>query len=261
MKIIRMHSAFSVAALLFLNEVEQLQGAEGLRPAVIGGGADSVAAKLHYPPKERDSKTEAVVVFFCEVAANGRAKNIRTYWNKGYNLFGDAVERALNQGRFVPAMVGGKPTPVLIGATVFFLARGDRPTVVISMATADKQKAAAMQNYIQPQMICSDADLRRKLWNLVRSAKILVNDAHANAEVVATVDANGNLLNTKLVAENSKNSGWGDVLVKAMSGARFIPASNNGQPEQGEFTWAVRYNETYDPDHVGTGSHVRHESE
>jgi hypothetical protein len=261
MKIIRMHSAFSVAALLFLIEVGQLQGAEGLRSAVIGGGPESVAAKLHYPPKERDSKTEAVVVFFCEVAANGRAKNIQTYWNKGYNLFGDAVEKALNQGRFVPAMAGGKPTPVLIGATVFFLARGDRPTVVISMATADKQKAAAMQNYIQPQMIGSDADLRRKLWNLVRSAKILVNDAHANAEIVATVDANGNLLNTKLVAESSKNGGWGDVLVKAMSGARFIPASNNGKPEQGEFTWAVRYNETYDPDHVGTGSHVRHESE
>jgi hypothetical protein len=261
MKIIRMHSAFSVAALAFLIAVEQLQGAEGLRPAVIGGGADSVAAKLHYPPKERDSKSEAAVVFFCEVAANGRAKNIRTYWNKGCNLFGDAVEKALNQGRFVPAMVGGKPTPVLIGATVFFLAGGDRPTVVISMAAADKQKAVAMRNYIQPQMIGSDADLRRKLWNLVRSAKVLVNDAHANAEVVATVDANGNLLNTKLVAESSKNGGWGDVLVKAMSAARFIPASNNGQPEQGEFTWAVRYNETYDPDHVGTGSHVRHESE
>src|SRR5947207_8419924 len=106
--------------------------------------ADSVAAKLHYPPKERDSKTEAVVVFFCEVAANGRAKNVRTYWNKGYNRFGDAVEKALNQGHFVPAMVEGKPLPVLIGATVFFFARGDRPTVVISMATADKQKAAAM---------------------------------------------------------------------------------------------------------------------
>jgi Gram-negative bacterial TonB protein C-terminal len=88
---------------------------EGLRPAVIGSGADSVAAKLHYPPKERDSKTEAVVVFFCEVAANGKAKNIRTYWNQGYNRFGDAVEKALNQGRFIPAIVGGKPTPILIG--------------------------------------------------------------------------------------------------------------------------------------------------
>ena len=87
------------------------------------------------------------------------------------------------------------------------------------------------------------------------------DDAHANAEVMVTVDANGNLLNTKLVAESSKNGGWGDMLVKAMSGAKFIPASNNGKPEQGEFTWAVRYNETYDPDHVRTGSHVRHESE
>ena len=79
-----MRLAFCVAVLLFLMGVNQLQCAEGLRPAVIGSGADSVAAKLHYPPKERDSKTEATVVFFCEVAANGRAKNIRTYWNKGY---------------------------------------------------------------------------------------------------------------------------------------------------------------------------------
>jgi len=256
-----MRLIFCVAALLFLIDVDELQCAEGLRPAVIGGGSDSVAAKLHYPPKERDSKTEAVVVFFCEVAANGRAKNVRTYWNEGYNRFGTAVEKALNQGRFIPAMVGGKPTPVLIGATVFFLAHGDHPTVVISMAAANKQKTVAMQNYIQPQMIGSDANLRRKLFDLLRSAKVLVNDAHANAEVLAAVDANGNLLNTKLVAESSKNGGWGDVLVKVMSGAKFIPASNNGKPEPGEFTWAVRYNETYDPDHVGTGSHVRHESE
>jgi outer membrane biosynthesis protein TonB len=261
MKSIRMRPAFCVATLLFLVEVDQLQCAEGLRPAVIGNGADSVAAKLHYPSKERDSKTEAVVVFFCEVGTDGKAKNVRTYWNQGYNRFGDAVEKALNQGRFTPAMVGGKPTPVLIGGTVFFVARGDRPTVVISMATADKQKAAAMQNYIQPQMIGSDADLRRKLMNAARAEKVLVNDARANAEVLAKVDANGNLLDTKLVAESSKNGGWGAILMKAMSGARFIPASNNGTPEPGEFTWAVRYNETYDPDHVGTGSHVRHESE
>ena len=160
-----MRLAFCVAVLLFLMGVNQLQCAEGLRPAVIGSGADSVAAKLHYPPKERDSKTEATVVFFCEVAANGRAKNIRTYWNKGYQDFGNAVEKALNQGHFTPAMVGGKSSTVLIGGTVFFLVRGDHPTVVLSMATADKQKAAAMQNYIQPQMIGSDADFRRKLLN------------------------------------------------------------------------------------------------
>jgi hypothetical protein len=246
---------------LFLIDVDQLQCAEGLRPAVIGGGADSVAAKLHYPPKERDSKTDAVVVFFCEVAANGKAKNIRTYWNQGYNRFGDAVEKALNQGRFIPAMVGGKPTPVLIGGTVFFVACGDRSTVVISMATADKQKAAAMQNYIQPQMIGSDADFRRKLIDTARAQTVLVNDARANAEVLAKVDTNGNLIDTKLVAESAKNGGWGAILIKAMSGAKSIPASNNGKPEAGEFTWAVRYSETYDPDHVGTGSHMRHESE
>src|SRR5437764_15170867 len=158
MRIIRMGSAFRVAVLLFLIDVDQLQCAEGLRPAVIGSGADSVAAKLHYPSKERDSKTEAVVVFFCEVAANGKAKNIRTYWNQGYNRFGDAVEKALNQGRFVPAMVGGKQTPVLIGATVFFLTRGDRPPIEISMATAHREKSAAMQKYIQQQMNGDERD-------------------------------------------------------------------------------------------------------
>ena len=62
-----MRVAFCLVALLFLVGVDQLQCGEGLRSAMIGGGADSVAAKLHYPPKERDSKTEAVVVFFCEV--------------------------------------------------------------------------------------------------------------------------------------------------------------------------------------------------
>jgi hypothetical protein len=46
-----------------------------------------------------------------------------------------------------------------------------------------------------------------------------------------------------------------------MSDAKFIPASDNGKPEAGQFTWAVRFNESFDPDGRPTGSHIRSERE
>jgi hypothetical protein len=39
---------------------------------MIGQGADSVAARLHYPQTAKAAKTEGAVQFYCEVGADGR---------------------------------------------------------------------------------------------------------------------------------------------------------------------------------------------
>src|SRR5437867_5415289 len=118
------------------------QGAES-QPAMIGQGADSVAARLHYPNTAKASKTEGAVQFYCEVGADGRTRHLRVLAESSWSALRYAVRNAVQQGRFISARVNGKPTSVVIGATVFFLMPKGQPTILVTMATADKTKAAA----------------------------------------------------------------------------------------------------------------------
>ncbi len=201
--------------------------AADFQSAMIASGGDSVAAKLHYPPKEKDAKKECVVTFYCEVDTEGKAHNVRPYFNKGDDQFKTAVEKALKEGRFIPARVGGKPTPVMIGGMVFFLNKSDGATIAVALATAEKEKAAAFQNYIQPQLISSSAELRRKIYNARFGINFAYSPLTANAQIIADVDAQGNLVSKKLVAEYPSKGGYGAVLLKTLDGAKFIPAMSN----------------------------------
>src|ERR1051325_10289870 len=123
-----------------------------VQPAMVVQGSDSVAAKLHYPAKAKAEKREAAVQFYCEVGADGRARHKLVLAEESAAPFKGAVEKALAQGRFSPAHAGGKTVPVMLGGTVLFLNAGGRPTIVVTLATADKSKAVGGSNYIQPQM-------------------------------------------------------------------------------------------------------------
>lgn len=165
------------------------------RPAMIGSGPTSVASLLHYPKKESAAKVEAALQFYCEVDANGRADHIAIVCARDKAPFRNAVEKALKNGRFVSANVGGKAVPVMLGCTVLFVNR-DRPTIAVALATADKSKVTAMGNYIQPQMIGSDLDFRRRMW--FKRHKIRFQAAvHPTAEVTAEIDVQGNVTGKK----------------------------------------------------------------
>jgi hypothetical protein len=244
-------------ALAFTLLSAAVRGAD-FQPAMIAPGAGSVATKLHYPPKERDAKNASVVTFYCEVDTEGKAHNVRPYVNKGDENFKSAVERALKEGRFIPARVGGKPTPVMIGAMVFFLNKSDGATIAVALATGEPEKAASFQNYIQPQLISTSADLRRKMYNAAFGVNFSYSPLAANAQIIADVDAQGNLVSKKLVMEYPSKGGYGTVLLKALDGAKFIPAMSNGKPVAGKFGFATDFTRVFDPDaRPGTGSHVK----
>src|ERR1700722_7445401 len=82
--------------------------AQSTRPAMIGNSADSVAAKLHYPPKAKASKKEAAIPFYCEVGGNGKPDQLQLYGARDKNEFRQGLLVALRGGRFQPAMAGGQ---------------------------------------------------------------------------------------------------------------------------------------------------------
>jgi TonB family protein len=233
--------------------------AQDTQPAMIGQGPDSVASRLHYPDSAKKSKTEGAVQFYCEVGADGRTHHLRVISESSWSALRFAVKNAVQQGRFNPARVNGKPTSVMIGATVFFLMPNGQPTILVTMATADKTKAAAGRNYIQPQMLTSFADLERKMYTW--RSLVTQYSAYPSAEVMCNVDANGNLAGTKIVSESKANSGLGAVAVKACEGAKFVPALDNGKRVAGEFNLAIDFAMLVNPDEMAPGSHVKQREE
>ena len=169
------------------------------------------------------------------------------------------MKNAVQQGRFIPARVNGKPTAVMIGGTVFFLLPKGQPTVLVIMATADKNKAAAGHNYIQPPMITSFDDLERKMYPW--RSLVTQYSAYPSAEIMCDVDANGNLIGTKIVGESKANSGLGAVAQKACEGAKSIPALDNGKRVPRQFNLAIDFAMLVNPDDMASGSHVKQREE
>jgi TonB family protein len=251
----------SLIVLVALIAICSNLNAADTRPAMVGSGPDSLAAQLHYPKKAKEARTQAAVPLYCEIKTNGKAEHVSTVDYKGKREFTDMVDHAVRRCRFQPAMVDGKPVPVMIGGTVIFMFQGNVPAIVVSLSSADKEKTAHMGNYIQPQMIGSDAEFRRKIlknrFNIFFEA-----GERPSAEVLAHVDAKGNMTGTKLLAEAPPKGGWGTLLVKSMEGAKFIPALNNGSPVAGDYNLPLDFRRVRDPDAAPfTGTHIKDDIE
>lgn len=65
----------------------------GLRPAMITNGSDSVAAYLHYPKKAKEHKEPAVIPFYCEVKADGKAAHLMLYGPEDKNTLQWTIQR------------------------------------------------------------------------------------------------------------------------------------------------------------------------
>jgi hypothetical protein len=228
-------------------------------PATVTSGSNSVAALLHYPEKARAANIQTAIPFYCEVEANGKAAHIQLYGPKDKTVFRTAVLKALEKGRFQPATSGGQPVPVMVGGTVMFMFTGGTPTVALTLSSADKQKTASLTNYIQPQMLSSSADFRRKIWKLRYDNNIhLRPGVHPSAIVIAQVDAHGNLVGTRIEAETPPGADWGPLLVKGFQGAKFIPALSNGAPVAGQYDFIANYDNMFNPDYgAPTGSNIK----
>lgn len=232
--------------------------AGGMRPAMVGSGGNSFASQLHYPEKAKSARKQAAVTFYTEIGADGRASHFEVLSAKENGQFSDMVDHALRKSLFQPAMVDGKPVPVMLGGTVIFMFQGNQPAIVVSLSTADKEKTASLGNYIQPQMIGSSAELRRRILQHRFDNIFFRPGPKPSADVLAHVDVEGNLTGTKILAESPPDGGYGPLLVKGFQSAKFIPALNNGAPVAGDFNLPMDFRYLKNPDAgPGVGSQIK----
>jgi hypothetical protein len=145
---------------------------------------------------------------------------------------------------------------VFLGGTVLFVQARGQPTIVVSLCTADKQKAASGANYIEPQMLTSYVDLERKCFQLARGT-IKMAAANPAVDVIFNVDEHGNTTSKKILHEPQQGGGWGDLVMNASEGARFIPAHLNGKSVPGQFLLPIDFRMMSNPDEDMNGSHLR----
>jgi hypothetical protein len=197
-------------------------------PALVNQGADSITHYLHFPKDPAAAKLDGAVQFYCDVTDGGVVETIHALIANN-DAFKDAVQTALDWGRFTPATVDGKPVRVYLGGTVLFLHQNGEELIVVSLATHDRDRVGKLANYIQPQLI---GGLRHTLEKAISSLTkgVLVS---GKAEVVVSVDPKGAITGTSGISENPKGSGLGELLNGGVRNARFTPAYENGKPAAG----------------------------
>lgn len=197
-------------------------------PAVITQDANSISHYLHFPKDPAAAKRDSVVQFYCDITDEGLVE--ATYGLVGRDeAFKDAVQAALDWGRFAPATLDGKPIRVYLGGTVIFTHDKGAPVIAVSLATHDLKRVGKLVNYIQPQLI---GGLRAQVAKIIR---LIPHNfpAAGLAQAVVEVDERGVLKSTKVIGESPKGSGLGDLLDAALKGAQYTHAYDNGKAASG----------------------------
>jgi TonB-like protein len=197
-------------------------------PALVTQGGDSITHYLHFPKDPAAAKLDGAVQFYCDITEEGTVEAIHALIGSN-DAFKDAVQTALDWGRFIPATVNRHPVRVYLGGTVLFLHQNGEEVIVVSLATHDRDRVGKLANYIQPQLV---GGLRHTLEQAISSLTkgILVA---GKAEVVVKVDPKGAVTGTSGLSENPKGSGLGVLLDGAVRKAQFTPAYENGTPTAG----------------------------
>ncbi len=196
-------------------------------PAVVMQDAKSITHYLHYPTGEA-GRRGSVVQFFCDVTEEGTVEAVYGLLGKD-DAFKDAVQSALDWGRFAPATVNGKPVAVYLGGTVIFAKDKGAPVIVVSLATHDRETVGALTNHLQPQLI---GGLRQQVAKIIRQ---IPHDFPVGgvAQAVVKVSAKGVVTETSVVGETPKGSGLGDLLNASIKGAQYTHAYENGKAVDG----------------------------
>ncbi len=207
-------------------------------PAIVGQGEDSFAKYVHFPKDPATANMEGAVQFYCDIAEDGTVATTYAVVSN-QDAFKNAVQTALDWGKFQPATVGGKPVQVYLGGTVLFFRQNGQPTIVISLATYDRERVGKLINYIQPQLV---GGLRRYLEAAERTTTIDL-PAKGAAEVVVNVGEHSEVTSTSVLAENPKDIGLGNFLIGAIKEAQFTPAYSDRKPTAGAVNIIANFGE------------------
>lgn len=209
---------------------------KGMEPATVGTEKRSFANYLHFPKDPDAVKADTAVQFYCDISADGIVTTRYALIGK-LPPFRAAVESALDWGHFNPAKVDGKAVAVYLGGTVLFMHQNGQPVILVSLATAERERVGQLTNYIQPQLIGGLADRLYRtdsalMWNRPWSGA---------AEVLFKISERGEIQSSSVISEIPKESGLGELLQNMAKDAQWTPAYDNAKPAAGQINVVVNF--------------------
>src|SRR5262249_48242094 len=169
--------------------------------------------------------------FSCSVKKDGTILTASTYrGTPDSKLLEQEVLRKLSAAsnpKFIPAIYNHIPVDAIYYGTVMFAIVEGKPRLRI-FSNQERGELAKESDFIGPQPFWG-ADSKFEGFRYPPSdvAPVMVD---GSAELELEVDANGKLVELKLLSEQPPFIGLGDAAFNDMSKARFIPAFRDGKP-------------------------------
>jgi hypothetical protein len=199
-----------------------------ITPALVTSDPDSITHYLHFPKDPEIAKLSDTVQFYCDVTDSGSVESTAAVVGKN-PAFEEAVQTALDWGRFAPATVNGNPVSVYLSGTVLFGHQNGQELIIVSLATYDRERVGKFANYIQPQLV---GGLRQTMQKALAEGN-RGNISAGQAEVLVKVDATGRVSGITSTSENPKDSGLAQIINDALRQSQFTPAYENGKAAAG----------------------------
>jgi hypothetical protein len=228
----------AVVALCGTAGVLQAQGRPQFRPALLGTKPTSLINRISAAELAKRGQKDGAVMFCAIVGVNGEAVTSWTYRAMpGTQALTEEVERALVGTSFVPAIYNHQPVQVLLYGTAVYAAGGLKPSIRIFL-NQDPQELKKMSDFIGPQPVFG-ADSKFKGLTPPESGTPVPLTAVVDLNL--KVDANGQLKNVRVLAEEPPMLGFADAAIGDFRDAKFIPAFRDGDRAESDTVLPVCY--------------------
>jgi TonB family protein len=217
----------AIAFFAVLTASGHAQDLPDLRPALIGQAPDAIVNRIDTKTLIAAGQKDAIVMFWADVKPDGQLRWSGTYrGTPDSKLLEQEVQRALANGKMVPAVRNRQPVEVIFYGTVEFRAIDGKARLRV-FANQQTEELKTENDFIDPQL-CIGGDSHFTGFHYPDTGSPV--PVSGSVVLDLSIDAAGNVQNAKVESESPPLLGFGDEALDDLSGAKFIPAFRNGKP-------------------------------
>jgi hypothetical protein len=229
--------AIGFLLLVLIGRIAFGQELPEVRPALIGRSPGAIINRIDTKTLMAAQQKEGLVMFCAIVDKTGDVSGSATYLGTpDSKLLAQEVDRALTNGKMIPAIRNHEPIAVMFFGTVVFSLVDGKPRLRL-FANQDVDELKKESDFIAPQP-CIGGESKFSLRYPENGSPVPLS-AIVNLQI--SVDAAGNLQSAKVIDESPPLLGYGEAATEDFSSAKFIPAFREGKPVAAQTTLSVYY--------------------
>jgi hypothetical protein len=208
------------------------------RPAVLPVGTNSVVNRMDTAALIKDGQKDGSIYFRCSVSKTGDIMNTWTYKQTpdSTHLERELI-RCLDQAFFIPAVYDHEPVNAFFFGAVIFKIVDGKPRLRI-FANQEPEELKKESDFIGPQPFVGRGS---KFEGLHYPNDAVTSQLSGLVEMATKVDANGKLVELKVVSEYPPLVGFRRAAAEDLRVATFIPAFRDGKPVACSVTLPIYY--------------------